>query len=122
MKFMYLLCLAAIITLSGCNHANNETQPLYKPTSMLSTEKGKYYITAVGMTTDQEFEFQQLFDRYMQIIAGYYANSTPNEEELQRLHIEGFPVYIVFDTDQEVYRTDQMIELERYLENKELGK
>lgn len=120
MKFMYLVCLAAALTLMGCNSANNEAQPSNKPISILSIDEGKYYITAIGMTNDQDFKFQQLFDQYIPIISGYYTNSSSNEEELQRLRIQDFPVYIVTDTVQEVFRTNEMVELDKYLNDKSL--
>lgn len=116
MKKFYLLCLLLIIVLSGCKSGNEPIpSPSLNLSSMYSTEEGKYYLVALGTNEEQESEFQQVFDQNIEKISGYYQNGTPNDVELKTLNIEELPVYIIFDTEKEIFRTDNLIELNQYL-------
>ncbi|WP_152394291.1 hypothetical protein [Paenibacillus guangzhouensis] len=114
MKKIYLLCLLSIIVLSGCK-ASNEPSPSLNLSSMHSVEEGKYYLAVLGTNEEQESEFQQVFDKNIKNISGYYQNGTPNDVELQTLNIHELPTYIIFDTEKEIFRTDNLNELNQYL-------
>lgn len=82
---------------------------------MYSDVKGKYYISVFGTTDEQYLEFQQVFDKNIEKISVYYQTGTPSDEELQMFNINDLPKYIVFDTDKELFRTDDLYELNQFL-------
>ncbi|GIP29403.1 hypothetical protein J23TS9_45330 [Paenibacillus sp. J23TS9] len=117
MKVIFLI-MAVIIILSGCNAGKVETLPLSKPSFMYSNVEGKYYVAAFGTTAKQFLEFQQVFDQNIEKITGYYETGTPSDEELQMFNIKDLPEYIVFDTEKELFRTDNLDKLNQFLMKK----
>ncbi|MCV4230539.1 hypothetical protein OHJ21_05095 [Virgibacillus sp. LDC1] len=117
MKLIQLLSIVVIIILSGCNADNNKTYHSSIPSSFFSDVEGKYYITAIGTTDEQNLEFQEVFDQNIRILSGYYQTGNPDDKELQMLNIDDVPKYIVFDTEKELYRTDNLNELNQFLSN-----
>jgi hypothetical protein len=117
MKLPQIISITAIIILSGCVAGNNKILHSSNPTYMYSEVEGKFYITAIGTTDDQNLEFQKVFDQNIENLSGYYQNGSPNENELQKLNITDLPMYFVFDTEKELFRTDNLNELNRYLAN-----
>jgi hypothetical protein len=116
MRFLSLLALV-IVVLSGCDEAVQDTYS-YIPAFMYANVEGKYYIASLGATEQFDIEFQRLFDDNMDVITGYYENKTPEDKELNRLQIKSLPVYLIFDTKQEVLRTDSLIEVTQFLSKK----
>lgn len=77
--------------------------------------EGKYYITVLGATEELKREFEQVFQRNINVIDGYYENGNPSNRELQALKVESLPTYFVFDTEKEVFRTDDIFKLSKFL-------
>jgi hypothetical protein len=117
MKFLQVISIVTIIILSGCDESNNKTLHSSIPTFMYSEVEGKFYITALGTTDEQNLEFQKVFDQNIEILTGYYQNGSPNDNEIQKLNITDLPMYFVFDTEKELFRTDNLNDLNRYLAN-----
>ncbi|MCM3625760.1 hypothetical protein M3194_00100 [Paenibacillus glycanilyticus] len=119
MRRFYLLSLLFMIVLSGCETSIKPTPtPSFNLSYMHSKEEGKYYLVALGTNEEQDLELQQVFDQNKERISGYYQNGTPNDVELRTLNIHEFPVYIIFDTEKEIFRTDNLVELNQYLHDK----
>lgn len=117
MKLIQALSIVVIIILSGCNADNNKTYHSPIPSSFFSDVEGKYYVTAIGTTDEQNLEFQEVFDQNIRILSGYYQTGSPDDKDLQMLNIDDVPKYIVFDTEKELYRTDNLNELNQFLSN-----
>ncbi|WP_211748684.1 hypothetical protein [Paenibacillus sp. Marseille-Q4541] len=115
MKIIQLICIIGIMLLSGCDTLKKETVPSSTPSTMYSDVEGKYYITALGTTDKQNLEFQQVIDQNIKIIAGYYQTNTPSDAEMKMYEIKNLPKYIVFDTEKEIYETDNLNELNHLL-------
>ncbi len=81
---------------------------------MLSNQEGKYYITALGASTELNSDFETIIQKYIDKIAGYYTNENPSEIEKRQLHVDEKPVFIVFDTQTEVYRTNVISDLDDF--------
>lgn len=83
---------------------------------MLSDEKGEYYIVILGASKEIEKKFEtEIFQNHMKKISGYYINGNPSDKELKDLAVNEKPLFIVFDTESEVYRTNNILDLNDYL-------
>jgi hypothetical protein len=115
MKRFQLILVIFVTLLSGCKANTEET---FSFSSMLSKNEGKYYITVLGATEELKREFELVFQRNINVIAGYYENGNPSNRELRALKVESLPTYFVFDTDKEVFRTDDIFNLSKFLVEK----
>lgn len=115
-KRFQLILVVFVTLLSGCK-ADGEDLP-YLTSFMQSGVEGKYYITILGATDEQAREFQLVFNQNIEIITGYYENGEPTERELRALKVASLPTYIIFNRDSEVFRTDHIIDLKKFLSEK----
>jgi hypothetical protein len=113
-KYKLLLLLILLIVLSSCS--NKEKDEII--TSMLSDTENKFYLTALGASPEIT---NLLVDENRNVVVGYYSNEHPSEAEIKALEIKKLPIFIVFDTKKEVFRTNDVIELNEYLIDKNLA-
>jgi hypothetical protein len=86
--------------------------------TMLSDQEGKYYITVLGASTQLRSDFErEIVQSYIDKIAGFYTNQNPSEIEIRQLDVVEKPIFIVFDTQSEVFKTNNIIELNEYLKD-----
>lgn len=118
-KISYLV-IFLVILLIGCSSTESNVEKEEIISSMLADENGEYYITILGASQDTEQEFDAgIYQDHMRIISGYYSNANPTEREIRALEIKEKPVFIVFDTESEVFRTNDINDLNVFLsENK----
>lgn len=101
-----------IAVVSGCSGVDKAE----RISSMLSDEEGKYYITILGDSQEIEKEFEEVvFQSNINSVAGYYINENPSDAEIRDLEIKDKPIFIVFGTENEVYRTNDINDLNNYL-------
>ncbi|MDQ0873882.1 hypothetical protein QFZ77_002541 [Paenibacillus sp. V4I3] len=112
MKRFQLLLIIFVTLFLGCKADTEET---FSFSSILSNNEGKYYITVLGATEELKREFEQVFQRNINVIDGYYENGNPSNRELQALKVESLPTYFVFDTEKEVFITDDIFKLSKFL-------
>ncbi|MBD0384113.1 hypothetical protein [Paenibacillus sedimenti] len=117
----YKKCLVAIFSMvmlvfAGCSNGVSKEQRI---SSMLSDEEGKYYITILGASQNIEKKFEsEIFQNNINKISGYYLNENPNDAEIRDLEVKETPIFIVFDKENEVYRTNNINDLNDYLVKK----
>jgi len=112
-KYLISIFSMLLLIFAGCSNGINKEQRI---SSMLSEEEGKYYITILGASQNIETKFEsEIFQKNINRISGYYANENPSDAEIRDLEIKEKPIFIVFDTENELYRTNDINDLNDYL-------
>jgi len=110
-RFRFLLLVAFIIGIAGCSGIGK--QDLISP--MLSNKEGIYYLAIFGASEQDASEFEAAYDNNSAKLTGYIAEEEPGEQLKRELNIVSKPTYIVFDTESEVFRTNDLTTLKEFL-------
>ncbi|MFJ8064600.1 hypothetical protein ACIQYS_08210 [Psychrobacillus sp. NPDC096426] len=110
LMYRLLFLIVFLIGITGCSSKEEIIS------SMLSDDEDRYYITILGVS--QEIE-KEIMDTVIQTninkVAGYYINENPSKKEISALEIDKISIFIVFDTESEVFRTNDRNKLNEYL-------
>jgi len=83
---------------------------------MLSDDEDRYYITILGAPQQVQEEFEvEVYQPNLNKVSGYYSNRNPSEEEMKVLNIGKEATFMVFDTKSEVFRTNNLQQLNQFL-------
>lgn len=114
-----IVIVIACIAVVYLNHkkSDEEHQKLIKErnealSSVLSKDKGKYYLVALGISENTQTQFMSLCG---QIISGCYANPNPSKKEIRDFNVHETPIYMVFDTKKEIFHTNDLFKLKTFL-------
>lgn len=111
-RFRFLLLSAFIIGIAGCSGIGKQDLISH----MLSSQEGSYYLAIFGASEQDLSEFQAAYQNNSVKITGYIAEEEPGEQLKRELNIVRKPTYIVFDTESEVFRTNDLTTLKEFLE------
>lgn len=82
---------------------------------MLSSEEGRYSLAIFGAPEQDASEFESAYQNNSVKIARVTSEEEPGDQLKKELNIVGKTTYIVFDTESEVFRTNNLTTLKDFL-------
>lgn len=111
-RYRILFLFILIIGVTGCSALEKKEIISF----MLSDDEDRYYITILGAPQKVQEAFEvEVYQPNINKVLGYYSNGNPSKEEMKALNIGREPTFIVFDTKTEVFRTNNLQQLNQFL-------
>jgi hypothetical protein len=81
----------------------------------LSKDPERAFIVVLGDSEKIKEQLDALLGHYINIVKGYSENPEPSKRELRDYEVKTLPVFIVFDTKKEIFRTNEIAKLRTFL-------